>query len=66
MTEEEKIMIRNKFERVNHLLGLELTVNKELEEFKLKHEAEIEATKKTENEELDIVVKKQSEGIDKF
>ena len=65
-TEEEKIMIRNRFERVKHLLAPEPAVNKGLEDFKLKHDAEIENIKKTHTEELLKVEKKHSEDIDEL
>ena len=65
-TEEEKIMISNRFERVKHLLAPKPTVDKELEDFKLKHEAEIEDIKKTHAEELNKVEKKHSEDIDEL
>ena len=45
-TEEEKGMIRNRFKKVRHLLAPEPEVNKDLEDFKLKHDAEIEDLKK--------------------
>ena len=49
-TEEEKAMIRNRFEKVSHLLAPESKVNKDLEDFKLKHNTEIEDLKKSHNQ----------------
>ena len=40
-TEEEKSMIRNRFDKISHLLAPEPAVNKDLEDFKLKHDEEI-------------------------
>ena len=44
-TEEEKTMIRNRMSKISHLLIPEPAVNKELEDFKLKHEEEINELK---------------------
>ena len=44
-TEEEKTMIRNRFNKISHLLAPEPAVNKELEDFKLKHGEEINELK---------------------
>ena len=44
-TEEEKIMIRNRLDKISHLLIQEPAVNKELEDFKLKHDEEINELK---------------------
>ena len=44
-TEEEKIMIRNRLDKISHLLVPEPAVNKELEDFKLKHDEEINELK---------------------
>ena len=44
-TEEEKSMIRNRMNKISHLLVPEPAVNKELEDFKLKHDEEINELK---------------------
>ena len=44
-TEEEKTMIRNRLDKIRHLLVSEPVVNKELEDFKLKHYKEINELK---------------------
>ena len=44
-TEEEKTMIRNRLDKISHLLVSEPVVNKELEDFKLKHYKEINELK---------------------
>ena len=44
-TEEEKIMIRNRMSKISHLLVPEPAANKELEDFKLKHNEEINELK---------------------
>ena len=44
-TEEEKIMVRNRISKISHLLVPEPAVNKELEDFKLKHDEEINELK---------------------
>ena len=44
-TEEEKLMIRNRVNRISHLFAPEPAVNKELEDFKLKHDEEINELK---------------------
>ena len=44
-TEEEKLMIRNRMSKISHLLVPEPAVNKELEDFKLKHDEEINELK---------------------
>ena len=50
-TEEEKIMIRNRMSKISHLLIPELAVNKELEDFKLKHDEEINELKSKHRED---------------
>ena len=50
-TEEEKIMIRNRFNKISHLLVPEPAVNKELEDFKLKHDEEIKELKNKHRED---------------
>ena len=60
-TEEEKAVIRNKFEKFNHLLVLEPEVNKELEDFKLKHNTEIEDLKKSHSQLVDEITNKHIE-----
>ena len=62
-TEEEKIMIRNRLDKISHLLVPEPAANKELEDFKLKHDEEINELKnkhkedeaKYENEKEDLM-----------
>ena len=44
-TEEEKLMIRNRLDKISHLLIPEPAANKELEDFKLKHDEEINKLK---------------------
>ena len=44
-TEDEKLMIRNRLDRISHLLVPKPAVNKELEDFKLKHDEEINELK---------------------
>ena len=44
-TEEEKTMIRNRMSKISHLLVPEPAFNKELEDFKLKHDEEINELK---------------------
>ena len=50
-TEEEKLMIRNKMSKISHLLVPEPAVNKELEDFKLKHDEEINELKNKHKED---------------
>ena len=50
-TEEEKTMIKNKLDKINHFLTPEPAVNKELEDFKLKHEEEINLLKSKHRED---------------
>ena len=45
-TEEEKTMIRNRLDKISHLLVPEPAANKELEDFKLKHDEEIKELKR--------------------
>ena len=44
-TEEEKTMIRNRLDKISHMLVPEPATNKELENFKLKHDEEINELK---------------------
>ena len=44
-TEEEKTMIKNSLKKISHLLISDPAVNKELEDFKLKHDDEINELK---------------------
>ena len=60
-TEEEKTMIRNRFEKVRHLFTPEPEVNKDLEDFKLKHDTEIEDLKKSHNQYIDEITNKLRE-----
>ena len=50
-TEEEKIMIKNRHDKISHLLIPESAVNKELEDFKLKHDEEINELKSKHKED---------------
>ena len=50
-TEEEKLMIRNRLCKISHLLAPEPTINKELEDFKLKHDEEINGLKSKHRED---------------
>ena len=65
-TEEEKTIIRNKFEKFNHLLVLEPEVNKELEDFKLKHNKEIEDLKKSHSQLIDEITNKHIEETEEI
>ena len=60
-TEEEKAMIRNRFEKVRHFLALEPKLNQDLEDSKLKHDAEIEDLKKSHNQHVVEITNKLSE-----
>ena len=50
-TEDEKLMIRNRLDRISHLLVPEPAVNKELEDFRLKHDEEINELKSKHRED---------------
>ena len=50
-TEEEKLMIRSRLDKISHLLVPEPAVNKELEDFKLKHDEEINELKSKHKED---------------
>ena len=50
-TEEEKLMIRSRLDKISHLLVPEPAVNKELEDFKLKHDEEINKLKSKHRED---------------
>ena len=50
-TEEEKTIIRNRLDKIRHLLVPEPVVNKELEDFKLKHDEEINELKNKHRED---------------
>ena len=50
-TEEEKLMIRNRMSKISHLLVPEPAINKELEDFKLKHDEEINELKNKHKED---------------
>ena len=50
-TEEEKTMIRNSLDKICHLLVPKPAVNKELEDFKLKHDEEINELKSKHRED---------------
>ena len=52
-TEEEKTMIRSRFEKVSHLLVSEPDDNSDLEDFKLKHIAEINEIQSKYKEEIE-------------
>ena len=65
-TEEEKTMIRNRFEKVRHLLAPENEVNQDLEDFKLIHDAEIEDLKKSHSQLIDEVANKHSKEIEEI
>ena len=62
-TEEEKAMIRSRFEKVWHLLAPEPEVNQDLEDFKQKHDAEIEDLKKSHRQLVDEITSKHSEEV---
>ena len=65
-TEEEKTMIRNRFEKVRHLLAPENEVNQDLEDFKLNHNIEIEDLKKSHSQLVDEITSKHSKEIEKI
>ena len=65
-TEEEKTMIRNRFEKVRHLLSPEPEVNQDLEDFKLKHNTEIEDLKMSHSQLVDEITNKHSEDIEEI
>ena len=65
-TEEEKTMIRNRFEKVNLLFVPEPEDNNDLEDFKLKHDAEIEDLKKSYSKFVDEITNKQSEEVEEI
>ena len=65
-TEEEKTMIRNRLEKVRHLLAPEPEVNQDLEDFKLKHNTEIEDLKKSHNQLVEEISNKHSEEIEEI
>ena len=50
-TEEEKSMIRNRLDKISHLLIPEPAFNKELEDFKIKHDEEINELKSKHRED---------------
>ena len=60
-TEEEKLMIRNRMSKINHLLIPEPAINKELEDFKLKHDEEINQLK---NKHMEDKAKYEKENED--
>ena len=62
-TEEEKTMIRSRFEKVWHLLAPEPEVNQDLEDFKQKHDAEIEDLKKSHRQLVDEITNKHNEEV---
>ena len=62
-TEEEKTMIRNKFEKVWYLLAPEPEVNQDLEDFKQKHDSEIEDLKKSHKQLVDEITNKHNEEV---
>ena len=59
-TEEEKTTIRNKLQKVDHLLAPEPEVNQDIEDFKLKNYTEIEELKKSHNQHVDEITNKIS------
>ena len=65
-TEEEKIMIRNRLEKISHLFVSEPEVNQDLEDFKLKHDAEIKDLKKSHSQLADEITNKLSEEIEEI
>ena len=65
-TEEEKTMIRNRFEKIRHLLVPEPEVNQELEHFKLKHDAEIEDLKRSHRQLVDEISNKHNEEVEEI
>ena len=62
-TEEEKTMIRNRFEKISHLLVPEPKVNQDLEDFKLKHNTEIEDLKKRHSQHAGEISNMHSEDV---
>ena len=65
-TEEEKAMIRNRFEKVRHLLAPEPEANQDLEDFKLRHDTEIEDLKKSHNQHVDEITNKHNEEVEEI
>ena len=65
-TEEEKTMIRNRFEKISHLLVSEPEVNQDLEDFKQKHDAEIEDLKKSHRQLVDEITSKHNEDVEEI
>ena len=62
-TEEEKTIIRNKFEKTSHLLVSKPEVNQNLEDLKQKHNTEIENLKKSHSLLVDEITNKHKEEI---
>ena len=62
-TEEEKTIIRNKFENTSHLLVPDPEANQNLEDLKQKHNTEIEDLKKSHNQLVDEITNKHSEEV---
>ena len=65
-TEEEKVMIRNRFEKVRHLLVPEPEVKQDLEVFKLNYNTEIEDLKMSHSQLVDKITNKHSEEIEEI
>ena len=65
-TEEEKNMIRNRFEKINHLLVQEHEDNNDLEDLKLKHNTEIEDLKRSHSHLVDEITNKHSVEVKKI
>ena len=62
-TEEEKTIIRNKFEKTSHLLVPDPEANQNLEDLLQKHNTEIEDLKKSHNQLVDEITNKHSEEV---
>ena len=65
-TEEEKTIIRNRFEKMRHLLVPEPEVNQDLEDFKLIHDAEIEDLKRSHSQLVDEISNKHNEEVEEI
>ena len=65
-TEEEKTLIRNRSEKVNHLLASEPEVNQNLEDFKQKYNTEVEDLKKIHSQLVDEITNKYKEEIEEI
>ena len=61
-TEEEKTIVRNRLDKISHLLVPEPAINRELEDFKLKHDEEINELKRK-HMEVEVKYEKEKEDL---